>query len=264
MPVIVSNVSFSYGSPKKPHHVLQDVSFEVNDGEMVAILGANGVGKSTLFKCILGILKGYEGIIRIDDEDASLMTAKRLSRKIAYIPQIHYPSFNYSVLNMVLMGTGSRMSAMSAPGQKQIKESMDALDKFGIASLAERDYVSLSGGEQQLVLMARALVQSAGIWILDEPVASLDFGNQILVQEQLRKMVAEGYTIIMSSHNPEQTYMYADRIVAMKDGRVLKYGSPKDIMNEELIHELYGIDVKMNSLCEDKIRVCIPNNIATR
>lgn len=261
MPVNVNEVSFAYGNKKKKHEVLHDVSFEAREGELIVLLGANGVGKSTLFKCILGLLEGYEGSILIDGTEASEMTARSLSKKIAYIPQLHYPSFGYSVLNMVLMGTGSRISVMSSPGDKQIRESMEALGKLGIESLAERDFSTLSGGEQQLVLMARALVQNANIWILDEPVANLDFGNQIIVQEQLKKLASEGYTILMSSHNPEQSFMFADRIVAMKDGRILSCGNPAEIMNEKLMRELYGIDVKVTGLCDDRIRVCVPENI---
>lgn len=261
MAIRIDNVSFSYGNGRNVHPVLHDISFDCKDDELIALLGANGAGKSTLFKCILGLLTGYTGSILIDGCEASSLPAGRLAKHIAYIPQLHYPSFSYSVLNMVLMGTGGQISAFSSPGRKQVEASMEALDKLGISSLADRDYAILSGGEQQLVLMARALVQSAPIWILDEPVANLDLGNQVLVQEQLKKLSHEGHLILMSSHNPEQSFMFADRIIAMKEGKLLANGTPCEVMNEALIQELYGIDVTVESLCEDRVRVCVPRNL---
>ena len=258
MSIIIENVSFSYGRGSKAREVLHNVSFAAEQGEVVALLGANGVGKSTLIKCILGLLPGYTGSIKIDGEEASGLPAGRLARKIAYIPQLHYPAFNYSVLDMVLMGTGTERSVISSPGSEQQKKAYEALERLGIRELADRDYTHLSGGEQQLVLMARALVQKAGTWILDEPVANLDFGNQIMVQEQLVRMSRDGHTILMSTHNPEQSYIYADKIVALKDGGVLAAGSPGEVINSEMIRQLYNIDVTVESLQGDYMRVCVP------
>lgn len=263
MPIEIKNVSYTYGKNRKANEVLKDVSFSIEKGEVVSVLGANGVGKSTLFKCILGLLPDYKGSIQIDGEEACKLSAEKLAKKIAYIPQLHYPAFGYSSLNMVLMGTGNRGGALSSPGKKEKEDSYLALEKMEIAHLAERNFASLSGGEQQLVLMARALVQNASTWILDEPVASLDFGNQIMVQEQLVKLAREGYSILMSTHNPEQTFIFSDKIVALKDGRVAAAGKPKDIINDALIKELYGIEVNVNSLYEDRVRICIPKTVIT-
>lgn len=259
----ICEAGFAYGHCRRRHEVLKGVSCSIDGGEVVSLLGANGAGKSTLFKCILGLLDGYSGSILIQGHEASQMTAKELSDCIAYIPQLHYPAFNYSVLDMVLMGTGHQFSIMSAPGAAEMARSREALSKIGISHLADRDFSSLSGGEQQLVLMARALVQQAPIWILDEPVASLDFGNQIMVQEQLRTLSREGYAILMSTHNPEQAYMFSDKIVALDEGRVLSCGKPSEVINEELIRSLYGIDVKIDRLYEDSRIVCTPISIRT-
>ena len=134
-------------------------------------------------------------------------------------------------------------------------------DKIGIAHLADRCFHRLSGGEQQLVLIARALVQKAPILMLDEPTANLDFGNQHLVLEQARNLAREGYTVIQTTHHPEQSYMFSDRILAIQKGRVLAEGTPERVLTEQTMKALYGVDVDVVSLYEDNARICIPKNI---
>lgn len=258
MSVSSEKLAFSYGKGSKRKEVLSDVSFCAADGELVALLGANGAGKSTLFKCILGILDGYSGEICIDGEKAEKLTASALAKKIAYIPQLHYPAFNYSVIDMVLMGMGNRISPFSSPGRKELEDAYRALDEMGIAELSGRDFIQLSGGEQQLVLMARAMAQNAKNWILDEPVANLDLGNQFMVQEKLKALAGKGYTILLSSHDPEQTFMFADRVVALKDGKVLAEGSPGAVLTQEVVSRLYGTAVFHRDLCEGRARTFLP------
>jgi iron complex transport system ATP-binding protein len=134
----------------------------------------------------------------------------------------------------------------------------EALGRLGITNLRNRGYTQISGGERQLVLIARALAQQTRVLILDEPTANLDFGNQIRVLTQIRSLVKEGYTIIQSTHNPEQTFMFSDRVLALYDGRVLASGAPSDIVTEELMRKLYGVDIKVQSLFQDKARACVP------
>lgn len=246
----VKNLAFSYGD----HEVLKDISIHADYGEMLCVLGANGAGKSTLFKCMLGLLKGYSGQIVIDGDVSDKLSDKERACRVAYIPQATRPAFSYSVLEMVMMGTTVRLSALGNPGRKERAEARAMLEKLGIAHLESRGYSNLSGGEQQLVLIARALVQGAKILVMDEPTSALDYGNQLRVQQQLRGLVAEGYSIIQSTHNPEQTYMFADRIACIKDGCVIREGKPADVMDEELIQELYGIEVNMISTKDDRVR----------
>lgn len=257
MGICVEHLSFSYGN----HVVLDNISFTAEAGWLFSILGPNGVGKSTLFRCILGLLHNYTGTITIDGKDMKPMSARELAKHIAYIPQAHYSSFNYSVFDMVLMGAANQLSSIGIPGRRQEKETMSALEKMGILHLKERGFSQISGGEQQLVLMARALVQNAPIWVLDEPVANLDFGNQIKVLNRLKKMTEEGYLIIQSTHNPEQTYLFSDRILALHKGKVIAQGKPEEIFNGELMKQLYDIDVQIKSLYEDRIRICVPASI---
>ena len=250
----VENLCFSYGI----REVLSGISFVASAGEMLSVIGCNGAGKSTLFKCMLGLLDGYSGKIVVDGEDLKSLSLRRLASKTAYIPQLHYPSFNYSVFDMVLMGTAHRVSAMKSPGTEERERTTRALKQMGIEALADRNYGRISGGEQQLTLIARALAQEAQILILDEPTASLDFGNRIRVLTKVKELAESGYTIIQSTHEPENAFMFSDRVLALKDGKILAEGEPSLVLTSGLMRELYGVEVDIFSLDEDKIRVCVP------
>ena len=188
MSVVIENLYFSYG--RDP--VLRDVSFHADYGEFWSVLGPNGAGKSTLFRCILGLLRPTSGNILIDDAPISSLSARQLARKIAYIPQSHNPVFNFPVLDMVLMGTTARLGGFESPKQKEIREAEDALKQLGIFYLRDRGYGNISGGERQLVLIARAIAQKAKILIMDEPSASLDFGNRLHLMQTVRALARDG------------------------------------------------------------------------
>jgi len=236
----VSGLSFSYGS----HPVLRDVSFDLSRGEFLSVLGPNGVGKSTLFRCILGLLGDYTGSITLGGEDLRAISRREMARRIAYIPQIHAPSFGYSVLSTVLMGTARQVSVFSQPGEKQIAQAMGALSRVGAEHLAQRDFSRLSGGEQQLVLVARALAQQAEILVMDEPTSALDYGNQLRVLQLVRELAEEGYAVLLSTHNPQHALTFATRILALADGRVAALGKAQDVLTKELVASLYGVDAE--------------------
>lgn len=257
MPIEVKNLSFCYGT----HYILQNISFSVGKGEFLSILGPNGAGKSTLFRCILGLLSDYTGQVLVDGTDARTFSPREAAKHIAYIPQSSRPVFNYSVFDIVLMGRTSGLSPFRSPGKADKELCAWALEKVGIPHLSHRCFHRLSGGEQQLVLIARALVQQAPILMLDEPTANLDFGNQLLVMEQARALAREGYTVIQTTHHPEQSYMFSDRILAIQNGRVLTEGNPKDVLTKETLHALYGVDVDIVSLYDDQARICVPSLI---
>ena len=241
--------------------MLRDISFRVEQGEFLSILGPNGVGKSTLFRCVLGLLSGYTGQVLVDGVDARQFSIRESARHIAYIPQSSHPIFNYRVFDIVLMGATSAVSVLRAPGREHTERCHWALEKVGISHLADRCYHRLSGGEQQLVMIARALVQNAPILMLDEPTANLDFGNQLRVLEQVRSLAREGYTVIQTTHHPEQSYLFSDRILALQNGRVLLEGAPSQVLTQQAIRDLYGVEVDVVSLYEDRARVCIPFNL---
>ena len=257
MRIEVKNLSFSYGD--RP--VLHDISFSVDKGEFLSILGPNGVGKSTVFRCVLGLLSGYTGQVLVDGTEARSFSVQEAARHIAYIPQSSRSVFNYSVFDIVLMGRTSGLSTFRSPGKADKALCQWALEKVGILRLADRCFHRLSGGEQQLVLIARALVQKAPILMLDEPTANLDFGNQLLVLEQARALAREGYTVIQTTHHPEQSYMFSDRILAIQKGRVLTEGKPEAVLTEDTLRALYGVEVKVVSLYDDQARICIPAHI---
>ena len=253
----VRNLNFSYGD----RQILFDVNFSVEKGEFLSILGPNGVGKSTLFRCVLGLLTGYTGQVLINGQDARSFSVKEAARHIAYIPQSSNPTFNYSVFDIVLMGRTSTLGAFQSPKQEDVDRCHWALDKIGISHLENRCFHRLSGGERQMVMIARALVQDAPILMLDEPTANLDFGNQLKVLHQVKELAAEGYTVIQTTHHPEQSYMFSDRILALQHGRILTEGSPAEVLTDETVRLLYGVEVQVLSLYDDRARICIPKEI---
>ncbi len=251
----VESLSYSYGE----HSVLKDVSFHVERGEFLSVLGSNGVGKSTLFRCVLGLLPGYRGSIALDGRDIRSLPPREMAKLAAYIPQNTASAYNYSVEDIVLMGATAALSPLRSPGKKDRDRARWAMDKVGIAHLKDRSFHHLSGGERQLAVLARALVQDAKILMLDEPTASLDFGNQLLVLTEIRRLSREGYTVVQTTHNPEHAYSFSDRILALKDGEVFRCGTPDEVIVPEVIGELYGLDVEISSLYADKVRVCTPS-----
>lgn len=254
MKLKVEHLDFYFGK----RQILKDVGFETQSGEFLSVLGPNGVGKSTLFRCILNLLTPKAGTVTLDGRNVRQMSEKELAQHIAYIPQFHSPAFNYSVLEMVLMGTASQLGALATPGKQQLEIAKNALVRMNIAHLAEHPYGFCSGGEKQLCLIARAIAQQAKILVMDEPSASLDFGNRIRVMQTVRSLVTDGYAVVQTTHDPEQAYLYSDKILAMHDGKVLAHGTPQEIMQPELISKLYGVDVEVHSLTNDTVRVCTP------
>ena len=258
MSIEVKDLCFAYGE----REVLHGVNFKAEAGEFLSILGPNGVGKSTLFRCVLGLLRDYTGSITVEGRDAKSLSIREAAKLIAYIPQSSHPAFNYSVRDIVLMGTTSGLGTFSTPKREDVRRVEEALEKIGISHLADRCFHRISGGERQLALIARALVQRAPVLMLDEPTASLDFGNQLLVLTQARELASEGYTVIQTTHNPEQSFMFSDRILAISGGSVLTEGRPRDVLTSDMMRRLYGVEVEVSSLFEDRVRVCTPASVA--
>ena len=236
MSLSVRDLTFAYR--KTP--VLDHVGFDAEPGELLAVLGPNGVGKTTLFRCVFGEQKRYTGSIELDGTDVRMLSPRELAHRIAYIPQTHAPAFRFSVLDTVLMGTTHMLSTFALPGKAQERAAMDALERIGIAKLTDRSFDTLSGGEQQLCYVARALAQQARILLMDEPTASLDYGNQWNVLSAVKSLAAEGYTVLLSTHDPQHALRFADRVLALKDGCTAAFGSTEKVLTPQLLETLYG------------------------
>jgi iron complex transport system ATP-binding protein len=249
----IQNISFSYGE----RLVLDRVDLCLNRGEILGLVGPNGAGKSTLFRCILALERKFSGDIKLDGESVKRKPPEDLAVRIAYVPQFHYPSFNYTVRDMVLMGTTAQTKAWAMPGKKQIERAEEALERTGIAHLGERGYRQLSGGEQQLVLIARALAQKADVLVMDEPTANLDYGNQIRVLARIKDLSRHEYSIIFSTHNPDHAFLFTDRAAALYGNRIIACGRPHEVLTPELIELLYRIKVTIR--CDEKgLFYCVP------
>ena len=239
MSLSVENLSFSYGRTA----VLRDVTFASEKGELLSVLGPNGVGKTTLFRCILGTLTPASGRVTVDGCDLTTLPPRERARRIAYIPQIHPATFGYTVLDTVLMGAARQLNAFQQPGAAQLRQAEEALEQVGAAHLRERSFTRLSGGEQQLVLIARALAQHAEVLMMDEPTSALDYGNQLRILQMVRRLAAQGYTVVLSTHNPQHALTFAHRLLVLRGGTTAALGRPADVLTPELMASLYGVQV---------------------
>lgn len=239
MNLTVNDLSYTY---RGGHTALQNVSFTARQGELLSVLGPNGAGKSTLFRCILGGLPDYGGAILLDGRDARTLDQRALAAHIAYIPQIHRPTFGYSVLDTALMGLTRQLSPFRSPSAQQEGQAMAALEQLGVSHLAPRSFSELSGGEQQLVLIARALCQQADILVMDEPTSSLDYGNQLRVLRCVKALARRGYTVILSTHDPQHALRFSRRVLALQGGRVAAEGDTRSVLTPDLIRQLYGVE----------------------
>jgi iron complex transport system ATP-binding protein len=242
--------------------VLGDVSFVARAGDLIALVGPNGVGKSTLMRCILGFEGRFTGCIRIGGEDVRGLSAKRLAQMVAYIPQSSAQVFDFTVLELVLMGAASRLGLLSLPGPREQAEALEVLDDLGIAHLAHRGCGQVSGGEYQLALLARALLQKARILLMDEPTASLDYGNQFRVMERIAALAAREFIVLFSAHDPNQVLRFASRALLLKGGALAADGPTLDVMSAGALSDLYGIEVSRYFVGKDApaggIPVCVP------
>jgi iron complex transport system ATP-binding protein len=261
MTLDVKDLAFAY----EARNVLGGLSFRAREGEILCVLGPNGAGKSTLLRCILGLLDGYDGLIAVDGTSIRSLSRRELARKIAYVPQSPAQGFDYSALDTVLMGATSRLGPFGTPSARDKSMALELLGGLGIEHLAGRGCMKLSGGERQLVLIARALAQRAGILIMDEPTANLDYGNQVRVMQRISELAKRGYTIVLTTHNPEHALFFASRAIAMAAGRIVAEGGAREVLTEEVLEAIYGLAVRMYPLGEDSdgIRVCVPASVCS-
>ena len=237
----VRDATCGYGST----HILDNISLRIESGHILCLLGPNGVGKTTLFKSILGFLTLISGSVLFDGEDISGWPIKKVAKVIGYVPQVHTPPFPFSVLDVVAMGRVAHMGLFGSPRAEDIAEAEKMLERLGISNLKDKVYTEISGGERQMVLVARALAQHPKILIMDEPTANLDFGNQIRVLTQISTLADDGMAIIMTSHFPDHAFLCSSEVGLLRRDSMLLVGSAEEIVTEENLKMAYGVDIRV-------------------
>lgn len=238
--VEIDRLSFSYG---RDGHRLVDVSLAVREGEVCALLGPNGAGKTTLLRCLLGLLTPAGGDIRVLGTDVGRLSARQLARLVAYVPQSATTPFPFTALDMAVMGRTPHISVTSAPSAADRRDALAQLEHLGIGHLAHRAFSLLSGGERQLTLLARALVQEAPVLILDEPTSALDYGNEVRFLDVVAELVRTGRAVLMTTHQPSHALTHADRAILMRGGAIVADGSPEDVVTSDRLSDLYGVPI---------------------
>lgn len=241
--------------------IVHGVSFDVARGDFVCVIGANGCGKTTLLKNILGLIRPLSGEVAMEGTNVLRLADRERARMFAYIPQAHTPPFPFSVADVVLMGRTPYVGRMSRTTPEDRRVAWRAMCLLGIDHLAQHTYTKLSGGQQQLILIARALTQQPDLIIMDEPTASLDFGNQQIVLSRMRDLARTGVSVLMVTHDPHQAFYCANRVIVMKEGRIEVEGGPHEVMTREELESIYHtrvnvIDVELST--GERTTVCVP------
>ena len=254
----VKDLSCGY---EKKEPVQRFVNFSVESGEVCCVLGPNGCGKTTLFKTLLGLMPPKAGSIMIDGEDVTKWSPKRLASTVAYASQSHVPPFPYRVKDVVLLGRINKLGA-SQPSEQDYLIAENAMHDMGILDLKDEPYTNISGGQLQLVMIARALAQQPQMLVLDEPTAALDYGNAIRVISKVRWLARKGYAVIMTTHSPDHAFMCHSNVVLLQAGKPMSFGSAAQIITERNMREAYGLGVKIVEFANKRnevMRMCSPD-----
>lgn len=252
----VKDASFAYHGKD---YIWQNVNLTVEQGDSVCILGANGCGKTTLFNCIAGNFKLAKGRIDIDGKPIESYSVTELAKTIGIVYQEHSVAFPYTSLEVVRMGRTPYLGMFQTPGQEDTDMAYGIMEDMGIAHLAEKPYSRISGGQRQLVLIARTLCQNPKAILFDEPTSHLDFKNQALVMKTLRRLSERGMTIIMTSHSPAHAWQVSNKTVLMGKGGIIAQGSPRAVMTGENLEKTYDVKVKIHrSEIDDGAFFCEP------
>jgi iron complex transport system ATP-binding protein len=239
------------------HLVGRDIALTLDPGEVLVLLGPNGAGKTTLFRTLLGLNPALGGAVTLDGRPIAQMRPVEIARHMAYVPQAHATEFSYTVLDVVLMGRTARLGMFASPGAVDEAVARAKLAALGIADLAEHDDTRISGGQRQLALIARALAQDTPILVMDEPTASLDFGNQSMVLGRIRDLSREDYGIVLSTHDPDHALLVGTRVAIIADGGLRAVGAPQDVVTAEMLSSIYRTQVIVEDTPSGR-RVCVP------
>jgi len=247
--------SLAFGFPGRT--VGRDVSFTLGAGEVMCVLGPNGGGKTTLFRTLLGLLAPHAGTVRLEEKELKTLSRTEVARRVGYVPQGHTGYFAYTVREFVLMGRTAHLGVFASPAKKDFIVANRALESLGIAQLADKPVTEISGGERQLALVARALAQEPRLLVLDEPTASLDFGNQVRVLQKISALAGSGIAILFSSHDPDHAFLCARRALLLAEGRVLEIGTPREVIRPDTLERMYRVSVQVLPL-PGGMHTCLP------
>ena len=235
------------------------LSLAVNQGEIVCLLGPNGCGKTTLFRTLLGLIPALTGQVTLKGKALTALSRAEIARAMAYVPQAHVPPFPYQVEEVVLMGRTARMRPLAAPSTADRAAARAALARLGIGDLGDADYSRLSGGQRQMVMIARALAQETPILVMDEPTASLDFGNQARVLARIAGLARAGrHAVILSTHDPDQAFALNARVMLMHEGAILAEGPPDEVLTPARLSKVYAVSVAVERTSSGRA-VCAPS-----
>ncbi len=246
----------AFGYPRVT--VGEGISLDVAPGEVFCLLGPNGCGKTTLFRTLLGLLPPRGGAVSLDGRPLNSLPKAARARRMGYVPQAGAPSFPFTVFETALMGRASHVGLFATPGPTDHAAARAALEAIGIAHLAARRVTEISGGERQMTLIARALTQEPALIVMDEPTASLDFGNQARVIATIRALSARGIAVVLSTHDPGHAFACADRVALMKSGRIVAQGRPETVLTPARLRDLYGVEIAVGRLEGAGRSVCAP------
>ena len=245
----IKNLNFYYSD----NHILKNISFSAESGSLWGLMGPNGSGKTTFFKCILGLLKHTGSQIKINNIDLKKINTPKLAKLISYVPQEHKPPFPFTVREIVLMGRSPHMGGIFGLKKEDYNEAEKAIDMVDIADIADKPVTALSGGQRQLTLIARSIAQNSPVMILDEPTSALDFNNQINIWKILKKLAESGKLIIACSHDPNHLLWFAENTLVIKNGEILASGKTEDIITNRLLKEIYGSEYNILNNGSNKI-----------
>ncbi len=237
----VRDASFAYGRCE----VFRGVSFSLREGQVLSVIGPNGSGKSTLLNCLAGLLKLSAGEILLEGRPQRSLRARDVARVVGCVPQSQTLLYGYTVRDFVVMGRAPHIGVLAKPGRRDYAMADAALEAMGIAHLSGSPCTEISGGERQQASIARVMVQRPRIVMMDEPTSALDFGNQMRVIGTIRKLAADGYAVIMTTHTPDHAIMLDDTVALLDRTGTLRVGGTDAILREDLLSEVYRTKVRM-------------------
>ncbi|NLC30292.1 MAG: ABC transporter ATP-binding protein [Chloroflexi bacterium] len=242
MQMQLEQVGFSYDGSRQ---IFQGIDFEVNAGEIVCLLGPNGIGKTTLLTCMAKLREPNQGRILLNGEDMAGLSTRDVARVIGYVPQTLQPSFDFTVLDYVVTGSAPWLGTFEKPNAEHYERAAQALKQMEIDHLRDKAYTRISTGELQQVSIARAIAQQSRFILMDEPTAHLDLGNQVKVLRLVKGLAAEGYGIVLTTHNPDQVLLLEAKVAVIDRQARFHFGNWQQILTENLLSDLYGVEMRL-------------------